>query len=220
MPSLMVWYAVVVGTFINIALSGLTLVGTISTNKGNDLATFTLSTTTADVVAIDHGPYTIFRDEPAPAVTIRVGESVEGWKLEAVQPRHVVMSKGKERYWLDVGDSPGEGPMAITGIEHNGDRIEITRALRDHVADHLPTVVMQAAATRVDNGYQITDIEPGSIYEHAGLKDGDIVQFVNGVELTDPWTAVQALKGVAREDEFEVAFWRGGTLRRVKIVVH
>ncbi len=48
-------------------------------------------------------------------------------------------------------------------------------------------------------GFRVFAIKPGSVFEKVGLQNGDIVQRVNGVELTDPTKAMSLFTELQNE---------------------
>lgn len=112
---------------------------------------------------------------------------------------------------------------AITVIDND---IAITFQARDHIIDAgLITVLYQAASSPVFDGdgaqvgYLLSDIEPGSVYETVGLKDFDLVTDIDGIQLTDPRTAVEAMRYAKTLDDFTVTVWRAGEKLRLRVRV-
>ena len=62
----------------------------------------------------------------------------------------------------------------------------------------------------VPDGFRIFSIVPGSLYEKAGLRNGDIVQNINGVELKDPEKAFQIYQLLKDNDRFTIDLVRAG----------
>jgi type II secretion system protein C len=88
-------------------------------------------------------------------------------------------------------------PVSVTTlrpVEPNGvtrlsdDSWEITREQREWLQTNFSTVARQARFVPLDNsgGMQIRSIRRGSIFEHIGLKNGDIITSVNGYTLDSP----------------------------------
>lgn len=86
--------------------------------------------------------------------------------------------------WADVTQ-----PMQPTAQDVQ--RIYVQQQLRD-----LPLLLSQALVTgqfqgREDDGFVITEIVQSSLYEKIGLKDGDVIQKINGEQVS---SSVQALR--------------------------
>jgi general secretion pathway protein C len=56
----------------------------------------------------------------------------------------------------------------------------------------------------VAQGFRLFAIKAGSVFDRMGLKNGDIVQRVNGVELTDPTTALSLLQDLQGQTRIQV----------------
>lgn len=161
--------------------------------------------------------------EPAPTVAVEEGQTVQGWVVDRIEPAVVFVHRGKLKCRLAVGDSPSDD-VAVrhrVEVERHGDEVVLSSTLRDNISGGagLLHVLMDAAATPVPGGYLISDIEPGSIFDRVGLKDGDVATDIDGTPLTDPWTAVQALRRVAAQDSFTVAIRTKGVARIVTVKV-
>ena len=48
-------------------------------------------------------------------------------------------------------------------------------------------------------GFRVFAIKPGSVFEKIGLQNGDVIQRVNGVELTDPTKAISLFTELQNE---------------------
>lgn len=177
--------------------------------------------------------------ETARTFAIREGERLNStMKIYSVKRRIVEVEYQNQRYILKVGDEISEA-MASTApridenyaehadqnLERKGDTVAVTRAYKDHlIASSLPKILMQAAAVpnMVDgrlNGFQLWDIEAKSIFDLAGLKDGDVVVAVNGMEINNVGTTIRQLNSLKSAPEASFEFLRNGIRQQLKIVV-
>jgi general secretion pathway protein C len=87
------------------------------------------------------------------------------------------------------------------------DTFQINRREVEHAMNNLSTLFTQARAVPyslqegVTQGFRLSSIKPDSLVDRIGLKNGDIIQRVNGVELADPSTAftlLQDLQGLSQ----------------------
>jgi type II secretory pathway component PulC len=188
-------------------IANLILVGTIVSTK-TSYATFQIADRGREVHHTDDEYYAGADYDPPPTVTAEEGSTFHGWTVVKVEPRRALVSDGKRRFWLEAGDSPEtpEPSPAAPEVERHDDEVTLSTALRNDIAGPgLAKVMMQAAATLVPGvGFRLTDIDPGSIFDQVGLNDGDIVMEIDGVALSDPLTAVTALRSAAGEDYFTV----------------
>lgn len=62
----------------------------------------------------------------------------------------------------------------------------------------------------VADGFRIFSIVPASLFEKVGLKNGDILHGINGVELKDPEKALQVYQLLKDNDRFVIDLMRAG----------
>lgn len=87
--------------------------------------------------------------------------------------------------------------------------VKVTPEEHERIVDaDLADVLMQAASEQVFDedgdpvGFRLFEIDKGSPYDLAGLRDGDVVTHVNDVALQTPELAVQMLRAVQSEESF------------------
>ena len=57
-------------------------------------------------------------------------------------------------------------------------------------------------------GFRVFAIKPGSVFEKIGLQNGDVINRVNGVELTDPTKAISLFTELQNEGHIAVDLQR------------
>ncbi|MBI3611246.1 MAG: PDZ domain-containing protein [Nitrospirae bacterium] len=131
-------------------------------------------------------------------------------KLIAITRNEVTFLRGDIRETLGLQEEgvPGQpavsfpvpilapAPPAIrpAGVPNNWilDKHEVTAALED-----LPQLMTKARVVPnltpegKSDGFRIVSISPASFYERIGLRNGDVIQRINGVEVKDPQTFMQ-----------------------------
>ena len=65
------------------------------------------------------------------------------------------------------------------------------------------------------NGFKITEIAPGSLYQQAGLQNGDIIMSVNGKPITGAKQAMAMYQQLQRANSIDLIFRRAGTPQRI-----
>jgi general secretion pathway protein C len=155
-----------------------------------------------------------------------IGELVfDGPKLVAVEPRSATILRGNRRVVLEitetdsskattragVGAEAGAGSSSIRQVGDN--RFVVDRGEVDHSIENLSTVVTQMRAVPYlkdgkSVGFRVFNIRTGSLFERMGLKNGDIIQAVNGSELSDPSRALALLDEVQTSDEIRIDLLR------------
>jgi len=153
-----------------------------------------------------------------------VGELVfDGPRLIEVAPRTATILRGNRRVVLEITET-ARGPeaggqddaaaAAGGGIRQVGDhRYVVDRGEVDHSIENLSQVVTQMRAVPYlkdgkSVGFRVFNIRAGSLFERMGLKNGDIIQAVNGSELDDPSRALALLDEVQTSDEIRIDLLR------------
>jgi len=90
------------------------------------------------------------------------------------------------------------------------DTFQIDRREVDHAMENLNDLFTQVRAVPyadgngATQGFRLFSIKPQSLIERLGLKNGDIVQRVNGVELSDPSTAFSLLQDLQGHSQVRI----------------
>ena len=155
-----------------------------------------------------------------------VGDAVfDGPKLVAVAARTATLMRGGRRVVLEITEteaasaasesaSTGADGAAGSGIRQVGDnRYLVDRGEVDHSIENLSTVVTQMRAVPYlkdgkSVGFRVFNIRAGSLFERMGLKNGDVIQAVNGTPLDDPTRALALLDEVQSAEEISVDLLR------------
>jgi general secretion pathway protein C len=159
---------------------------------------------------------------------VRIEDEIPGkariLKIEARKVVFINIGTGR-REFVDLPEEGGTGIPQISvggggnkfsGIEkvsatqYNVARSEVDKTLAD-----LNNVLTQARAlpnfeNGQPNGYSITQIVPGSIYEKLGLQNGDIILGLNGQPINDPAKAFELLSELKTSNHLELQIKRAG----------
>jgi len=90
------------------------------------------------------------------------------------------------------------------------DTFQLDRREVDHAMENLNDLFTQVRAVPyadgngATQGFRLFSIKPQSLIERLGLKNGDIVQRVNGVEISDPGTAFSLLQDLQGRSQVRV----------------
>ena len=60
------------------------------------------------------------------------------------------------------------------------------------------------------NGFRLSEIQPDSIFQQIGLRDGDVLTGVGGQSISDPARAIQVLSSLRNQSNINVTVVRGG----------
>ena len=103
-----------------------------------------------------------------------------------------------------IAGSPAAVPVPGSPVRTVLDRREVEHAMGD-----LPKLLSQARAVPylvngAMNGFRLDFIAPASFYEKIGLKYGDVLQQVNGVEIRDPGTMLTLFQQLRNEKQVKL----------------
>jgi type II secretory pathway component PulC len=136
-------------------------------------------------------------------------EYIENAEKEGKAPKSfnlVSKEEGKE-----IMDS-----QANTAIKNEGNQFSIKKSLRDEMLNNISEVLTQARALQITNpdgsySFKMTEIVPGSIYSKLNIKDGDIIEQIDGEKIQD-MNAVMTKFGRIREiDNLSLTIKRNGS---------
>jgi general secretion pathway protein C len=157
-------------------------------------------------------------------ILYRVGDPVlEIATLGRVYWDHVVLLRDGAEEVLKLASA--RGPQGAAAAPKTGaagsDRIRktadgkfvIDRRELEKTVENLNEVFTQARAVPYFQdgktvGFRVFAIKPGSVFEKIGLQNGDIIQSVNGTELTDPTKAVSLFTELQNEGHIAVELKR------------
>lgn len=143
-------------------------------------------------------------------IMVAVGENT----ADASAPRMIAPA--------DISDASGQG---YAGVEREGAITKVSASVRDHILKNdLSKVLMQAAAVPhynngVLSGFSLHDIEPGSVYEQIGIREGDMVTHINGQALNDVAGTIKLLKSLKEEPNASMNLMRNGQPQTLSLVV-
>jgi general secretion pathway protein C len=133
-------------------------------------------------------------------------------EISEIRRDGMVVRQGDQQEWLELAASQIERPpsaqatAASVAVPVPGsplrkvlDRREVEQAMGD-----LPKLLSQARAVPylvngAMNGFRLDFIAPSSFYEKIGLKYGDVLQQVNGVDIRDPGTMLTLFQQLRNE---------------------
>ena len=109
------------------------------------------------------------------------------------------------------------------GFERNGNTTTATKQWVNNILtnDFARTLEEAKASPNIVGGqvkgFVITNITQNSVYAKLGIKDGDIVSAINGIELNDAARAIQTLNSMRNENTIEMQIIRGGQTISFKV---
>jgi general secretion pathway protein C len=141
-------------------------------------------------------------------------------KLIEVTRNEVTFLRGSVRESLAVQDENAAGqtapqsaaPAPRPTVSQNNwvlDKQEVTAAL-----ENLPQLLTKARVVPnlspegKNDGFRVVSISPSSFYERIGLRNGDVIQRINGVEVKDPQTFMQVFNQLKDESNITMDLMR------------
>jgi general secretion pathway protein C len=130
---------------------------------------------------------------------------------------YVFGDQDKKKPRESSGDKkPGDGDLEVSKVDD--DTYEIAREVFDGLQDNMTQLMTQARIVPYFqkgkiNGYKIFAIKKKSFYKNLGLKNGDIIQRVNGMDISSPEKALQMMQQLKSETSFQIDLTRKGQQR-------
>lgn len=121
-------------------------------------------------------------------------------------------------------EAPGES-FKEPGFDRKGGNIEMSLDYKNKLLSSDFAQVLQdakASPNVVDGelkGFKLDRIRSDSIYQKAGLQNGDVVEEINGIPLTDTSQAIKLLQSLRNEADIEIRFSRSGSKQNLNMKV-
>lgn len=174
----------------------------------------------------------------------RVGFSLfKKYIIEEIHSNYMMVSlKSAKKNWIKIykdgfvesasrSIKPKKKKIGMTdqfkeeGFFRDKNKIDMSKEYKENIIrNDLPKILMQASAEPViENGsivgFLLDQIDPGSIYAKAGLKNGDIVVSINEIALTDITATIKLLHSLKKSSDISFVIHRQGQPIDVQINV-
>ncbi len=70
------------------------------------------------------------------------------------------------------------------------------------------------------NGFRLSEVQPGSIFQQIGLQNGDVLTTIEGQTIGDPAQAMQLLASLRNQNSIDVAVMRNGQMQQLHYSIH
>ena len=116
----------------------------------------------------------------------------------------------------DNADASNDDDAYDPNVEDLGDnRYKIPRATIDHSIGNMSQLLTQIRAVPniqdgKTNGFALSEIEPGSVFDEMGLEEGDVLRSVNGQQVSDPGQAMQMMSSLRGASSISIQVLREG----------
>ncbi len=117
----------------------------------------------------------------------------------------------KKKNLKDVGKEAAEdGIRKISETEFIVSESEVARAMENLNVLATQARIVPSFQNGKSNGFRIYSIKPGSLYQKIGIKNGDILQRVNGLEIDSPEKALEVYSKLRSEKSITIDVLRRG----------
>lgn len=177
------------------------------------------------VVGPSEMSYAIVRNRNEEEI-FKLGEPVFGsGELYGVKPDKVLIRQGGEIIEIQFQDvairemkEPGSNRIAGASFAQRvgrGSYVVDQRKLQQAIEN--PAQIMTDArlkpnfANGREEGFSLSEVKPGGIYQSLGLRDGDVLLRINEYDISDPQKALQAFTALRGLDRVRVDLIRAGS---------
>lgn len=156
-----------------------------------------------------------------------IGQLVQGAEILAIERFRVRVRHNDQEHWLEVGADKPEAESSSTsttaggtseGVTQDGEtKFTIQRSMLDEKLSDLASLQKEARALLHRgpdgeyDGYRLSAIRRGSMLDSIGVKNGDIIHSVNGLQLDSVDGAMRALEQLRSEGSLKVDVTRRGS---------
>ncbi|MBV8062172.1 MAG: type II secretion system protein GspC [Nevskia sp.] len=150
----------------------------------------------------------------------------QGVTLYAIFPDRVVLSRSGQLETLRLDkDQPNSGaaPLAVAdspASDTNESLAEIRSQMLSNPGKAQDYIRIQPAPNVSGNGQMGYRIFPGrdhAVFTNAGLRAGDVVTAINGVQLDDPAKSLQLLSDLSQANQVSLTIQRGGQSQTINV---
>ena len=134
-------------------------------------------------------------------------------EISEIRRDGIVVRQGEQQELLELAAAKTEKPLsapvparsAVVPVPGSPVRTVLDRRDVEQAMGDLPKLLSQARAVPylvngAMNGFRLESIAPSSFYEKIGLKYGDVLQQVNGVDIRDPGTMLTLFQQLRNEN--------------------
>ena len=142
-------------------------------------------------------------------------------------PRPVMRPHGLRSPFIHNPYDQGRAPTARAHGVHKiaPNRYMVERSTIDGDMQNLPQLLTEVRAMPViqngtANGFQLSEIQPGSVFDEIGLRDGDVLTAISGQQLSNPARAMQLLSTLQSRSSVSVNLLRDGAPVQLNYTIH
>jgi type II secretion system protein C len=171
--------------------------------------------------------YAVFKDSSGLQDVFRVGDPVYSMgKLYRVKKDSVLIKSGEKITEIPIEDivkikevrtqtsGAGSPPSLFAQRIGRGTYVVDQARLQQMISN--PSQIMTDARLRPnlsggkENGYTLSEVKPGGIYQSLGLQEGDVLLRINEYDISNPEKALQAFSALKGLDRVQIDLMRSG----------
>lgn len=121
---------------------------------------------------------------------------------------------------------PGRPTAKADGVHQVGpNKYAVERATINRDMQNMSQLITQVRALPVmqngaANGFKLSEIQAGSLFQQMGLQDGDVLTSISGEQLTDPARALRMLSTLQTRSDVTLMLLRNGAPVRLSYTIH
>lgn len=125
---------------------------------------------------------------------------------EEGSPAPVQLARGRVAGRPAPADVPGlrERVQQLAQDSYQVERDEVEEAMRNPAELFSQARILPKYENGQMTGVQLNSIQPGSLFEEIGIRDGDVITQVNGIVVTSPQDSAALLRELTESNVFEV----------------
>ncbi len=139
---------------------------------------------------------------------VNLGEKFNGYKLVKVLNNSAVFEKNGKFYKINF-----EKIKTYAQTTPDNSPVIIKRDVFEYYKKNLAKIWQNIGIIKTPEGYKITYIKPGSVFQKLGLKKGDIILEVNDIKLKTDADAWKAYNSIQNYPEVEITVKRNFNIK-------
>jgi general secretion pathway protein C len=171
--------------------------------------------------------YAVFESkESREQEVFRYGDEVFNYgKLIAIEPQFVKIRQGGSVIaieMIDINSNPARARLKVNNLQGSFvkkigekdyilDRDKVQHALENPEQILTDARLLPNFKDGKQQGFKIYEVKPGGIYESLGLRNGDILLKINGLDISSPEVAIQAMSALRGMNRINLDIMRRGS---------
>ena len=144
-------------------------------------------------------------------IFVNFGEKYKGYKLIKIGLNYAIFEKNNKKYKITMGKEKFSNSFTIKNSDSA--TIVVSRKTFEEYKNNLNKIWQNIGIIKNKEGYLITYIKPGSIFQKIGLRTGDILLEVNGRKLKNDADAWDLYKNADNFNYFEIKIKRNNKIK-------